>query len=86
MSSTIVKERTYLKLDKVAKEEAKCIFNQLGLTMGEAFNLFLQQVSKRRVGRSETETHHHTVGIWWVSTSFLPTLHLLFFFGYTGKR
>ncbi len=45
MSSTIVKERTYLKLDKVAKEEAKCIFNQLGLTMGEAFNLFLHQVS-----------------------------------------
>ncbi|RKZ36445.1 MAG: type II toxin-antitoxin system antitoxin, RelB/DinJ family [Gammaproteobacteria bacterium] len=44
MSSTIVKERTYLKLDKVAKEEAKCIFNQLGLTMGEAFNLFLHQV------------------------------------------
>jgi hypothetical protein len=31
---------------------------------------------KRRVGRSETETHH-TVGKWWVSTSFLPTLHHL---------
>jgi len=45
MSSTIVKETTSVKLDKVAKEEAKYIFNQLGLTMGEAFNLFLHQVS-----------------------------------------
>ena len=45
MSSTIVKETTSVKLDKAAKEEAKNIFNQLGLTMGEAFNLFLHQVS-----------------------------------------
>jgi DNA-damage-inducible protein J len=45
MSSAIVKETTSVKLDKVAKEEAKYIFNQLGLTMGEAFNLFLHQVS-----------------------------------------
>jgi len=45
MSDTIVKETTSVKLDKVAKEEAKYIFNQLGLTMGEAFNLFLHQVS-----------------------------------------
>ncbi len=45
MSSTIVKETTSVKLDKAAKEEAKYIFNQLGLTMGEAFNLFLHQVS-----------------------------------------
>jgi DNA-damage-inducible protein J len=45
MSSTIVKETTSVKLDKVAKEEAQYIFNQLGLTMGEAFNLFLHQVS-----------------------------------------
>ncbi len=45
MSDTIVKETTSVKLDKVAKEEAKYIFNQLGLTMGEAFNLFLHKVS-----------------------------------------
>ena len=45
MSDAIVKEITSVKLDKVAKEEAKCIFNQLGLTMGDAFNLFLHQVS-----------------------------------------
>lgn len=44
MSETIVKETTSVKLDKAAKEEAKKIFNQLGLTMGEAFNLFLHQV------------------------------------------
>jgi DNA-damage-inducible protein J len=44
MSETIVKETTSVKLDKAAKEEAKNIFNQLGLTMGEAFNLFLHQV------------------------------------------
>jgi endonuclease I len=30
-----------------------------------------------RVGRSETETHQIFLGKWWVSTSFLPTLHLL---------
>ena len=48
MSGTIVKETTRVKLDKVAKEQAKYIFNifnQLGLTMGEAFNLFLYYVS-----------------------------------------
>lgn len=45
MSRTIIKETTSVKLDKAAKEEAKRIFNQLGLTMGEAFNLFLHQVS-----------------------------------------
>ncbi len=45
MSGIIVKETTSVKLDKAAKEEAKRIFNQLGLTMGEAFNLFLHQVS-----------------------------------------
>ena len=45
MSSTILKETTSVKLDKAAKEEAKKIFNRLGLTMGEAFNLFLHQVS-----------------------------------------
>lgn len=45
MSVSIVKETTSVKLDKSAKEEAKLIFKQLGLTMGEAFNLFLYQVS-----------------------------------------
>lgn len=45
MSSTIVKETTSVKLDKAAKDEAKRIFSQLGLTMGEAFNLFLHQVT-----------------------------------------
>ncbi len=45
MSSTIIKETTSVKLDKVAKDEAKRIFSQLGLTMGEAFNLFLHQVT-----------------------------------------
>lgn len=45
MSSTISKETTSVKLDKAAKDEAKRIFSQLGLTMGEAFNLFLHQVA-----------------------------------------
>ncbi|MES9903801.1 MAG: type II toxin-antitoxin system RelB/DinJ family antitoxin [Sedimenticola sp.] len=45
MTSTTVKETTSVKLDKTAKDEAKRIFKQLGLTMGEAFNLFLYQVS-----------------------------------------
>ena len=45
MSSTVIKETTSVKLDKAAKDEAKRIFSQLGLTMGEAFNLFLHQVT-----------------------------------------
>ena len=45
MSSATIKETTSVKLDKAAKEEAKRIFSQLGLTMGEAFNLFIHQVS-----------------------------------------
>ena len=45
MASTVIKETTSIKLDKAAKEEAKHIFSQLGLTMGEAFNLFLHQVT-----------------------------------------
>ncbi len=44
MSATVLKETTSVKLDKEAKDEAKRIFKQLGLTMGEAFNLFLYQV------------------------------------------
>ena len=35
-------------MDKNAKNEAKKIFNQLGLTMGEAFNLFLHQVRLKK--------------------------------------
>lgn len=42
--SALLKETTSVKLDKEAKDEAKRIFKQLGLTMGEAFNLFLYQV------------------------------------------
>ncbi len=45
MPSTVIKETTSVKLDKKAKDEAKRIFSQLGLTMGEAFNLFLHQVT-----------------------------------------
>jgi len=40
-----IKETTSMKLDKAEKEEAKKIFAQLGLTMGEAFNIFLHQVN-----------------------------------------
>ena len=43
--SVTIKETTSMKLDKVEKEEAKKIFKQLGLTMGEAFNIFLHQVN-----------------------------------------
>ena len=45
MPVSLVKETTSVKLDKAAKADAKQIFKQLGLTMGEAFNLFLYQVS-----------------------------------------
>lgn len=45
MSTSIVKKTTSVKLDEAAKAEANLIFKQLGLTMGEAFNLFLYQVS-----------------------------------------
>ena len=44
MSATVLKETTSVKLDKEAKDEARRIFKKLGLTMGEAFNLFLHQV------------------------------------------
>jgi DNA-damage-inducible protein J len=43
--STAIKETTSMKLDKFEKDEAKKIFKQLGLTMGEAFNIFLHQVN-----------------------------------------
>jgi DNA-damage-inducible protein J len=48
MHSATVKEATSVKLDKQAKDEAKKIFKKLGLTMGEAFNLFLHQVQLKQ--------------------------------------
>jgi DNA-damage-inducible protein J len=45
---SVIKETTSVKLDKEAKKEAKIIFKQLGLTMGEAFNLFLHQVKLKQ--------------------------------------
>ena len=44
MSATL-KETTSIKLDKESKEKAKLIFKELGITMGEAFNMFLSQVN-----------------------------------------
>jgi DNA-damage-inducible protein J len=43
--NTATKKTTSMKLDKIEKDEAKKIFKQLGLTMGEAFNIFLHQVN-----------------------------------------
>ena len=40
-----LKETTSVKLDKQAKENAKVIFKELGITMGDAFNIFLSQVN-----------------------------------------
>ena len=45
MSAISIKETTSVKLDKEAKEEAKKVFKKLGITMGDAFNMFLHQVS-----------------------------------------
>lgn len=44
MSATL-KETTSIKLDKESKEKAKLIFKELGITMGDAFNMFLSQVN-----------------------------------------
>ncbi|MDM8564642.1 type II toxin-antitoxin system RelB/DinJ family antitoxin [Candidatus Halobeggiatoa sp. HSG11] len=44
MTTITVKKTTSVKLDEETKEEAKKVFKQLGLTMSEAFNLFLYQV------------------------------------------
>lgn len=41
---TQVRETTSIKLDKTTKEKAKIIFEQLGINMGEAVNMFLTQV------------------------------------------
>ncbi len=45
MATISIKETTSVKLDKEAKEEAKQIFKKLGMTMGDAFNMFLYQVN-----------------------------------------
>jgi DNA-damage-inducible protein J len=45
MLSLSIKETTSMKLDKEAKENAKVIFRELGITMGDAFNMFLKQVN-----------------------------------------
>ncbi len=42
---TILKETTSIKLNKASKEKAKVIFKELGITMGDAFNMFLCQVN-----------------------------------------
>lgn len=42
---TPVKETTSIKLDVEVKVKAKEIFQELGLTMGEAVNIFLNQVT-----------------------------------------
>ena len=39
-----MRQTTSLKLDPTVKHEAEAIFAQLGLTLGEAVNLFLNQV------------------------------------------
>ncbi len=43
--SASIKETTSIKLDKQAKDSAKLIFKALGMTMGDAVNLFLHQVN-----------------------------------------
>ncbi len=40
-----VKETTSIKVDKEVKNEAKMVFAQLGMSMGEAVNIFLTQVA-----------------------------------------
>ena len=40
-----VKETTSIKVDKETKNEAKMVFAQLGMSMGEAVNIFLTQVA-----------------------------------------
>jgi DNA-damage-inducible protein J len=40
-----VKETTSIKLDVEIKAKAKEIFQELGITMGEAVNIFLSQVA-----------------------------------------
>ena len=46
--NTSVKETTSIKLDKEVKDQAKLIFKELGMTMGEAVNIFLTQVTLQK--------------------------------------
>ena len=41
----VARETTSIKLDREIKEKAKEIFKELGMTMGEAVNIFLSQVA-----------------------------------------
>ena len=43
-----MRQTTSIKLDTTVKNEAQEIFAQLGLTLGEAVNLFLNQVRLRK--------------------------------------
>ena len=43
--ATSIKETTSIKLDVEIKAKAKEIFNELGITMSEAVNIFLTQVT-----------------------------------------
>ena len=43
-----VKETTSIKLDVDIKNKAKEIFKELGITMGEAVNIFLSQVALQK--------------------------------------
>jgi DNA-damage-inducible protein J len=43
-----MRQTTSIKLDPTVKQEAQEIFAALGLTLGEAVNLFLNQVRLRR--------------------------------------
>ena len=43
-----MRQTTSMKLDPIVKREAQEIFATLGLTLGEAVNLFLNQVRLRR--------------------------------------
>lgn len=41
----LARQSTSVKLDVEAKQQAQIIFNELGITMGDAFNLFLHQIN-----------------------------------------
>jgi DNA-damage-inducible protein J len=43
-----MRQTTSIKLDPIVKQEAQEIFTALGLTLGEAVGLFLNQVRMRR--------------------------------------
>jgi len=46
--TTSIKETTSIKLDVEIKTKAKEIFKELGITMGEAVNIFLSQVALQK--------------------------------------